>query len=60
MDARREAELEFHKWRHSVPMEILTELGELYRDADAIAARVREIGHTLTRTHQGHRPIVIG
>ncbi|MXZ17406.1 MAG: hypoxanthine phosphoribosyltransferase [Rhodothermaceae bacterium] len=32
----------------------------LFKDAGAIAVRVREIGQTLTRTHQGHRPIVIG
>lgn len=33
---------------------------KLFRDADAIAARVQEIGETLTRIHQGHRPVVIG
>ncbi len=33
---------------------------KLFKDTDAIATRVREIGQTLTRTHRGHRPIVIG
>ncbi len=33
---------------------------KLFKDTAAIAARVREIGQTLTRTHQGHRPVVIG
>ena len=33
---------------------------KLFKDTDTIARRVREIGQTLTRTHRGHRPIVIG